>query len=65
MLNRAVIDGRLECTGATLLCEHPTPLNPRGTVPEAYSATVRAGMHLGRVLSSIFLLSFTRLARSA
>ena len=29
ILNRAMIDGRLDCAGATLVCEQPTTENPR------------------------------------
>ena len=46
VLNRVTVDGRLDCTGATLVCERPTAENSRGTALEAYSATVRGGMHL-------------------
>ena len=28
------IEGRLDCTGATLVCEQPTPANQRGTALE-------------------------------
>ena len=46
MLNRVTVDGRLDFTGATLICEGPTAENPRGTALEAYGATVRGGMYL-------------------
>ena len=39
MLNRVTVDGRLDCTGATLVCEHSSPENPRGTALEAYGAS--------------------------
>ena len=45
-LNRVTVDGGLDCTGATLICPHPTTENRRGIALEAYSATVRGGMHL-------------------
>ena len=45
-LNRVTVDGRLDCTGATLICPRPTTENRRGIALEAYSATVRGGMHL-------------------
>jgi hypothetical protein len=47
MLNRTNVDGRLDCTDATLICAGPTPENPTGTALEAFSAVIRGGMYLG------------------
>jgi hypothetical protein len=47
MLNRTTIDGRLDCTDATLTCAGPTPENPTGTAMEAFSAVISGGMYLG------------------
>ena len=57
MLDRAVVDGRLDCTGATLVCGEPTPENPRGIALGARSTTVRGGMHLAwaRIASAVDL----------
>ena len=45
-LNRAVIDGRLDCDGATLVCERTTIENPRTSAIRANSASIRSGMNL-------------------
>ena len=47
MLNRTTVDGRLDCTNATLICAGPTPENETGTALEAYGAVIRGGMYLG------------------
>lgn len=47
VLNRAVIEGRLECTGCTMTCPGTSEFNKRGHALRAISATVRGGMELG------------------
>jgi hypothetical protein len=47
VLNRAVIDGRLECTGSTLTCPNASEFNKLSHAFRAISATVRGGMELG------------------
>jgi len=47
VLNRAVIDGRLECTGSTLSCPNASEFNKSSHALRAISATVRGGMELG------------------
>lgn len=47
VLNRAVIEGRLECTGSTMTCPAASEFNKRGHALRAISATIRGGMELG------------------
>jgi hypothetical protein len=47
-LNRAVIEGRLECGGGTFICPAPAERNPDGHAIEARSATIRGGIYLDR-----------------
>jgi hypothetical protein len=47
VLNRATIEGRLQCTGGSFRCPEPTALNGHGHAIEAISATVRGGIDLG------------------
>ena len=47
VLNRATIEGRLECTDGSFTCPAPFPRNPGGHAIEAISATIRGGMDLG------------------
>jgi len=47
VLNRAAIDGRLECTGSTLTCPNESEFNKSSHALRAISATVRGGMELG------------------
>jgi hypothetical protein len=47
VLNRAVIDGRLDCTGAVLTCPGATAYNEAGHALRAIAATIRGGMDLG------------------
>ena len=47
VLNRAVIEGRLECAGATMTCPSSSEFNKSGHALKATSATVRGGMELG------------------
>lgn len=45
-LDRATIEGRLECGGGTFTCPGATDRNAHGHAIRAISATVRGGMHL-------------------
>lgn len=47
VLNRATIEGRLQCTGGSFTCPAPFEGNLGGHAIEAISATVRGGMDLG------------------
>ena len=47
VLNRATIDGRLQCTNGSFSCPAPSARNPQGDAVEAFSATIRGGMDLG------------------
>jgi hypothetical protein len=47
VLNRAAIEGRLECTDATMVCPRKSEFNKMGHALRAISATVRGGMELG------------------
>ncbi len=47
VLNRSVIEGRLELSRGSFTCPGPGYHNPQGHAVEAISATVRGGMHLG------------------
>jgi hypothetical protein len=46
-LNRATIEGRLDCRGGSFECLHPSQDNLGGHAIEATSATIRGGMYLG------------------
>jgi hypothetical protein len=47
MLNRCVIEGRLDLRGGRFECPEPSAENPAGHAIQAVSATVRAGLYLG------------------
>jgi hypothetical protein len=47
VLNRAVVQGRLLCTGGTFSCPGPSQNNRRGHAIEAISANLSGGMDLG------------------
>ncbi|HEX6873393.1 MAG TPA: hypothetical protein VF163_20030 [Micromonosporaceae bacterium] len=47
LLNRSIIDGRLDCSGGSFSCDRPSQLNAGGHAVQAVSATVRGGMSLG------------------
>jgi hypothetical protein len=47
VLNRATIEGRLQCTGGSFSCPAPGYRNARGHAIEAISANVRGGIDLG------------------
>lgn len=46
-LDRAVIEGRLQCTRGSFTCPAPNERSPGGHAIEAVSATIRGGMDLG------------------
>lgn len=47
VLNRSVIEGRLDFRGGRFMCPAPSGRNPGGHAVEAISATIRGGMYLG------------------
>ena len=47
VLNRSVIEGRLELSRGSFVCPSPTPANEHGHAIEAISATARGGIDLG------------------
>lgn len=47
VLNRAAIEGRLDCTGSTMTCPSTSEFNRLGHALRAISATFRGGMELG------------------
>jgi hypothetical protein len=47
ILNRATIDGRLQCMNGSFNCPAPSARNPGGHAIEMISATIRGGVDLG------------------
>jgi hypothetical protein len=47
MLNRCVVEGRLDLRGGRFECPAPSAENPAGHAIQAVSATARAGLYLG------------------
>jgi hypothetical protein len=47
LLNRSVIEGRLDCTRGSFRCTQQSTMNPGSHGMQAISATVRGGMDLG------------------
>ena len=47
LLNRALVEGRLDCRGGSFVCPAPTPDNTDGAALDALSCTIRGGMYLG------------------
>jgi hypothetical protein len=61
LLNRAVVEGRFDCRGATFVCPAPTPDNTDGAALDALSCTIRGGMYLGwkEICPSVRLIGAT------